>query len=880
MRPGLVILCILVICPSFNRAAEISRVLRTFDFEERELGNEESLPMQWTKVQGEGLPHYVNGQLATDRHRSGRYSFRFDLNGGSLIYRYGGTLIPAQRGAHYQIDAYCQTTPLPHARARLIAYLVDLDGREIPGSVSRSRLYAASTEDVDWKKLSVEVTASSPDAAYVVLELAVLQPELYTSVKAGERPLFAQDIHGSVWWDDVTVSQVPEVALRTGKPGNIFARGEPVRVGILVSDRVTDDLAAQLTVKDAAGKVVYQRTGRPDQRHSEVSDPTRGGMVLDIPTLKAGWYQAVLKTTSGGHSLGVHSLNFVVLPDDNAPVIPDGRFGFIATHLPPDAWAELPQVLPMLSAGRVKLAVWSDSGDVEENSGVAFDHLLNRFAELGIAPTACLTAIPPKLADSIGASDWKQLLKVPSKAWQPDLAFLVSRHANHLDRWQLGEDGSAAFVSDPQMREVYRRVFKEFSLLVDKPDLAMPWPAWQELLGELPATVAMDIPPAILPEQIPLYIQEIRGRSDHNLSLTVELIDRQKYGRLVQARDLAQRIIYALSAGAGRIDLPLPFEAARDRDGVTAEPLETLLIMRTIISTLSGAQYKGSVVLGDGIEAFLFDKAGHGILALWDRSGVPAGKRELAINLGPRPVSVDLWGNQAPLPRSLGDMAGKVSLTIGAMPMFLVDIDGPQAQIRASMAIDRPALESSFIPHVRKIRFENSYPQSISGSLHIKAPAGWTLNPPTFSFNLNPGQVFEREVMIQFPYNSSAGAKTLECTFYVEGQSSSPFTVPIKLKLGLSDVGMQTMARREGRDVFVQQIITNYGDKPINYNAFATYPSRARQERLVTDLAPGATTIRRYRFENVQPVQGAKVHVGLKELSGTRFLNDEEVEVR
>jgi len=27
-------------------------------------------------------------------------------------------------------------------------------------------------------------------------------------------------------------------------------------------------------------------------------------------------------------------------------------------------------------------------------------------------------------------------------------------------------------------------------------------------------------------------------------------------------------------------------------------------------------------------------------------------------------------------------------------------------------------------------------------------------------------------------------------------------------------------------------------------------------------------------------VQGAKVHVGLKELSGMRFLNDEEVEVR
>jgi hypothetical protein len=880
MRCAPVIVATVFACAALLRGAEVSRVLSTFDFEERELGNDESLPMHWTKVQGEALPHYVNGLLSTDRHRSGRYSFRFDLNGGSLIYRYGGGRILVQRGAHYQVDAYCQTTPLPNARARLGAFLVDQDGHEIPGTRVHSRLYAASSEDVEWKKLSVEVTASAPEAASIAIELAVLQPELYRTVKSGERPLFAQDIRGSAWWDDVTVSQVPEVSLRTGKPGNVFARGEPVRVGILVSDRMTEDLAAQLTVRDAAGRVVYQRTGKPDLRRSDASNPTRGGMVLDIPAPKPGWYQALLNTSSGGHTLGAVSLNFVVLPDTNAPVPPDGRFGFVATHLPADVWGELPQVLPMLSAGRVKLAVWNEQGDVEQNHGAAFDALLNRFAELGISPTACLTAIPPQLADSIGSSDWKQLLKVPSKSWQPDLAFLVSRHANHLDRWQLGADGSAQFVNDPQMREVYRRVLREFSALMDKPDLAMPWPAWQELPAELPATVALDVPPSILPEQMPLYIQEIRGRSDHNLSLTIELIDRQKYGRTAQARDLAQRVIYALSAGAGRIDLPLPFDASKDRDGSSVEPLETLLIMRTIISTLSGAQYKGSVVLGDGIDAFLFDKNGRGILALWDRNGGASGKRELAINLGARPVSIDLWGNQAPLPRSLGDKAGKVSVTVGAMPMFLVDIDGPQAQLRASVAIDRPMLESSFVPHTRKIHFENSYPQAISGSMHIKAPAGWTLNPPTFNFNLNPGQAFEREVTVQFPYNSSAGAKTLECTFYVEGQSSSPFTVPVKLKLGLTDVGMQSMAQREGRDVFVQQIITNYGDKPISYNAFATYPSRARQERLVTDLAPGSTTVRRYRFENVQPVKGAKVHVGLKEFSGTRFLNDEEVEVR
>src|ERR1700729_1798218 len=100
----------------------VTRVLRTFDFEERRLGNAEELPMNWVKVEGPGLPHYVNGKLSSDRARSGKYSFRFDLNGGGLIYRYPYGHIPVQTGAHYHIEGFAQTTALPNARARITAY--------------------------------------------------------------------------------------------------------------------------------------------------------------------------------------------------------------------------------------------------------------------------------------------------------------------------------------------------------------------------------------------------------------------------------------------------------------------------------------------------------------------------------------------------------------------------------------------------------------------------------------------------------------------------------------------------------------------------------------------------------------------------------------
>src|SRR5256885_15245766 len=83
--------------------AGVSRVLSTFDFEERRLGNVEDLPMHWTKVDGAGLPHYVNGRLSSDLARGGRYSFKFELNGGGLIYRHPPGLIRVQAGGPFLV---------------------------------------------------------------------------------------------------------------------------------------------------------------------------------------------------------------------------------------------------------------------------------------------------------------------------------------------------------------------------------------------------------------------------------------------------------------------------------------------------------------------------------------------------------------------------------------------------------------------------------------------------------------------------------------------------------------------------------------------------------------------------------------------------------
>lgn len=901
---------------------EVRRVVRTFDFEERRLGNPEELPMHWSKVEGPGMPHYVNGRLTTDLAHSGQYSFRLDLDGGSVAYRYASNRIRVLTGAHYRIEAMVRTTVLPNARARLSAYLADLDGHALPDTVQHSEPYAARSADEGWHRLAIELSVENPKAAYLVLEMGLLQPALYAAQTLGSRTLNQQDIRGTAWFDDIAVSQVPRLSMATDRPANVFARGEPIRLMVQIDDRFTDDLTAQIEVFDADGTRVYQRSGTAELGQAQTISAGRKRLTLTVPELPAGYYRVALEMLSQGQHLGGQTLAIIQLADANLPVRPDGRLGFVATSLPFEGWEQLPRVLPMLSAGRVKLALWSQNGDIGDVESARFDSLLQSLQELGIRPTACLLDLPPSVLRRIGAgaeksggvvglsgggvtpsgrdsttpppnysttsSTWPLLLRADPKDWQPQLAMLIARHANHLDRWQIGEDGADVFVLDPKMRKVYSQVYAEFRKLIEHPDVAMPWPAWYELDGSAPSTIALAVSPSVvLPQQVPLYLQDLSqpGASSTNtsttksrpqeLSVSLSWLDRDRYGRREQLRDLAKRLIYTLSAGAERIDLPFPLKVRHEHGAVMQEPTEELLILRTIITTLSGATYRGKVPIAEGVEAFLFDRGGQGILALWDR-GSQSEVRELAVNFGAEPNMLDLWGNRTPLTR-LKDGKEGVSLKIGRMPIFLVDVDGQLMQTRASVGFDRPLIESSFQPHVRKLRFTNAYRTAVGGTLKLKAPAGWVINPPTLAFTLNPGETFEKDVTIELPYNTVAGPKAIDAQFALQAEGNANFSVPIVVNIGLSDVGMQTMALRDGPDIIVQQMITNYGDKPINYTAFAVIQGQARQERLVGGLSPGKTTLKRYKFSGVDQKAAARVRAGVKEMEGSRVLNDEVI---
>ncbi|MEM7756262.1 MAG: hypothetical protein AAF297_11565, partial [Planctomycetota bacterium] len=81
--------------------------------------------------------------------------------------------------ADYLITAMVRTEGLDRARPRLAARLLDADGATIPGSERLSELVRTSAR---WSPVAVELPGDDSAAAYVQVELLLLQPEHYERV--------------------------------------------------------------------------------------------------------------------------------------------------------------------------------------------------------------------------------------------------------------------------------------------------------------------------------------------------------------------------------------------------------------------------------------------------------------------------------------------------------------------------------------------------------------------------------------------------------------------------------------------------------------------------------------------------------------------------
>ena len=256
----------------------------------------------------------------------------------------------------------------------------------------------------------------------------------------------------------------------------------------------------------------------------------------------------------------------------------------------------------------------------------------------------------------------------------------------------------------------------------------------------------------------------------------------------------------------------------------------------------------------------------------WRSSGATAASATL--DLGPAAagpgglVQIDLLGRVRPV-------AG-ASVAVGPTPVFLANLNLPAAKLRAGVALDRPMLESTFDAHVRRLTFANPTPGELRGTIALTPPAGWRATVEPAVISVAPGQTWDGAATLRLPYGTPAGEYELDAVLTLPAVSPTPVTVPLKVRVGLSDVGLRTLAVRDAAgEVIVQQTVTNYGERAVSYTAYLAAPSKARQDRLVTNLPAGKSVVKAYRVAGV--AKGATMRSGLVELGGTRTLVEEVV---
>jgi hypothetical protein len=162
----------------------------------------------------------------------------------------------------------------------------------------------------EWKLCIAPLSDEFRGAAWVQIDLEILQPEQIGHAVLDRHQVWPQDFAGVAWFDQVTVVQLPKVTLRTNSPLNVIRAPERPRVSVLVRDLTGEAITGQLLLQDAAGRTV-----------DTASQPKAGGSSSWEwePVMRGyGWFRATLELRSGQGRVGATFVDFVWLP----PVAP------------------------------------------------------------------------------------------------------------------------------------------------------------------------------------------------------------------------------------------------------------------------------------------------------------------------------------------------------------------------------------------------------------------------------------------------------------------------------------------------------------------------------------------------------------------------------
>lgn len=882
------------------------RLVHLFDFEERDEGNFESLPMHWyvigrpprtddanflrvpmhlDQTQRVGFGPHADASFDRQRRVSGEHSFRLAINGGSAGVFLEAGAVTAVPNSDYLITATVCTESLKHARAYLHAYFLDVRGQII--DASRSVSDPIQTDGL-WQDVTLKLLGDFPNAAYIGMELMLMQPQESPLSPLGRHQVVYQEVDGRAWFDDIGIWQLPHIEIATGSPINVLRQRKSPELLFEVRDLTGQVMIADVVVLDHHMKPVDGM-----RRQIGSGAPPVWRWTPKLP--RHGWYLVDMRVReqrrTGGGADGVPPTPIArtlgallwLAPEPRMAVSDADRFILGAEAVDEGELQLLASLMAATGIDAAIVSAWQDDTTLLsiEQQQEALDQVIATLTAQGRRVTVSLNPVPRELARSldIDAHNPAGLFTHPDSAWLPYLSPVLIRQGQIIRRWQVGTPDHAALFDASDLVDLHHRIETAFRDLAPDPRLVWPWSLAQSRQAEVSSKVefALDVSPRIAAERMADHLSDWQqgGTAATWLHLRPPAADVMDHER--RAIDLALKMLSGWEADVAGLALSRPWTDAPTRH-VQILPDPMLGVFANVAHRLAGRKAVGRMVLQPGIECIILASRTDphdGSLVLWNHHAQP-GDETLRLFLGPDPVAIDLWGNRAQVP--LQDNHHVIEVT--RAPVFVEGIDPALAMFRSSFAVDEPFIESRQGRHQRVLRFRNPWKRTISGSFHVIEPKGWFISPVKQFFSVAAGEEATFPMELAFPVSELAGPKRLTARFDFMAEQRYVVNLSTPMEVGLDNVTFDatlavTADEKTGRPAaIVTQLITNTGDQPLALYAFAHLVGYPRQERIISQLLPGQSIVRRFTFPDVEnAIQQHAVRVGLRETNGPAVLN-------
>ncbi len=893
-----------------ERPSGAQRLVRLFDFEETT--NPLPVPLGWIRAQHDpavprdrpGFPIWNQGRLDFESPAySGSGTAMLPVSGGSASLRMVPAMIGVFPGADYAVTARVRTERMVHARAGIAARLLDQNGRVLASTEVLSSLVRT---DGEWATLRIQVPGHDERAAYLQIEMLVLQPRQRPDADTHQGNPFRvwnDDYHASAWFDDIAVRLLPRLELDTGVPGHVIEASRTPEIGVLVRDLTGERMHASVRVLDADGQVVDAVELQPAQ-----------GRMVDrfAPRLPApGWYRAVLAVETNGEIVARHALDFAWgAPEDKGRPRPQG-FGVRAPAVDPAAASALPTMVSWAGVGRAVVGVWDDSLDrvtAGPDRNPAFP-AVRALLDRGVIVTASLDEAPRDLADLIGRDAWDVpgVLAADQSIWMPWAQGMLDQFGQGVLSWQIGARAGAWGARWPVLAAQIEAAAGVIDQWVPGPELRTAWAPEYAMPPELVRAgrgfVLRDDGAGddnAIDDFVSLWARAGRtaGSGDDRGTLSVEF-PASTDGRVSRAAlgKLARRVFTAWAAAhregvSDRVQFVL-VEPWRSSGGLRPSMMPTpeLAAWRTLSSVLGGGV--GTVREIDflpGVRTLLAGSGDHAVLIAWlEDPQAPLRVIDLPLSTGPV-RRVDLLGERRELHPVGRPESGRAwhRVELSREPVIIEGVRADLFRFLTALRLDPDRLEPVAGRRRHDLHIHNPWTFPIRGRVFIVEPGGmsegasgrdrsWQISPRVVPFSLDAGQTVQHPIELTFGVAQESGWTdvVLDVQLFADEEYQT-LRVKRGVRLASEDLELEVVVYRVdgqggsgggggggGGGVVVHALVTNRSGQARSVEIATIAPGASRGRATINGLARAETGERRFVLPDLPP--GTRISVGLTE---------------